>query len=370
MGGVSGLKEARAERSARAVLPQPSSQPSGQGRHDGRGGLARRPDSRGERGFALILAIWVLALLSVIAAVMAADVHVGAVEARNRLDLARARATAEAGISLAVLSLLNPNQTARWQADGRLYSLWYRGSPVGVRVFDEGGKIDLNGAPIELIASLLEEFGVVPERRSVLSRAILERRSAFAAAAASAAAKTGVEGRFLFRGNVAFANVAKLAFADSSELRLMPGMTGELYARVSPYLTTYSQSPTINPLTAARAVLLAIPGISPEDVDAFLAARDQAADQPTSPPLPGAARYVRIAGLRVVTIEAQASLGDHVRFARQAVVLASPNLPLQDERVLEWRVKREPVPPDGLEPHAAGDRAPVRDGRSTNAIAG
>lgn len=354
MGETLGLDEARAERSARVVPLQSNGESSRRRSCEARGELARPPGRQSERGFALILEIWVLALLSVIAAVMAADVHAGAVEARNRLDLAQARATADAGVALAIEGLLNPDQTARWQADGRPYAVEYDGSPVEVHVTDEGGKIDLNGAPIELIAGLLDEFGVAAGQRSALTQAILRRRSAFAAAALAAAAKRAIEDRFRFRRDVTFTNADKLAFANVSEVRLIPGMTGELYRQLLPYLTTYSQSPTINPLTAPRAILLAIPGISPDDVDAFLAARAQAADQPTPPPLPGAGRYVRIADLRIVTINAQAGFAGPARFERQAVVLASPNLPLDEVRVLEWRLARDPAAADPAAPVAVG----------------
>jgi general secretion pathway protein K len=290
-----------------------------------------------ERGFALILVIWSLALLAVIAAGVAAESRSAALVARNRFDLAEARATADAGVTFAVMGLFNPARPARWRADGQIHIVDYDAATIAIRVFDEGGKIDLNAAPIEVIGGLLDEFGIAPDQRILVTKAILARRQVFAAAAAKAATSE----RFTFHGSSTYAtNVDKLAFADVSELRLMPGMTRAIYDRVSPYLTTYSQNPTVNPLTAARATLLAIPGVGPDDADAAMAARlygDEAA------PPPFASRYARVADPSMVTIEAEATTAGDTSFTRLAVAQISPDLPSQPVRILQWRQSLEPA---------------------------
>src|SRR6185437_11400729 len=100
-----------------------------------------------EHGFALILVIWVLALLALLGAEVAADSRSAAVVSRNRLDLAQLQASADAGISLAIMGLLDPVAATRWQADGRVYDQQYAGKHLAITVADEGGKIDLNTAP-------------------------------------------------------------------------------------------------------------------------------------------------------------------------------------------------------------------------------
>lgn len=263
--------------------------------------------------------------------------------ARNGSDLAQARATADAGITLAVMGLFSPAPATRWRADGQSHVVDYGAGTITVRVFDEGGKIDLNAAPIEVIAALLDEFGVDPDQRSAVIAGVVARRQAFAAAAA----KAPPPNRFAFRGNSTFAtNVYRLAFADVAELQLMPGMTRAIYDRVSPYLTTYSQNPTVNPLTAARATLLALPGVHPADADALMAAR-LAGDQAV--PLPFTDRYARVVDPNMVTIEAQATTAGATRFTRLAVTQISPDVPDQPVQILQWR--------QSLEPAAAGDTA-------------
>lgn len=297
-----------------------------------------RADSRGQsqhpgdRGFALILVIWVLALLALLGAEVAADSHSAAVVTRNRLDRAQLQASADAGITLGVMGLLDPVVSARWQADGRVYDRRYAGQRLAITIADEGGKIDLNTAPKELIAGLLNEFGVSGERQAQIVQAILDRRAQFVASAPVVAPGANT-GRIYGQARV---NLGKLAFADVSELRLLPGMTRSLYAQLAPELTVYAQNPTVNPMTASRPVLLAIPGAGPGDADAMMAARTGGATQLDAEELSKLALYARPDTLHVVTITARAGRADGASFTRRAVIAVSPDRPLDGARILRW----------------------------------
>lgn len=286
-----------------------------------------------ERGFALLLVIWVLALLAVLAAEIAASSHSAAIVARNRIDRARSHAVADAGITLAIVGLLDPDLQTRWRADGRAREVTYDGETVIIRIEDEGGKIDLNNAPIEMIGGLAEECGATVDERMSLANGIANRRRAFLASSSVRPSQA----RFTFRGDDFGTNLAKWAFAEISEVKLLPRMPRALYDCLRPSVTVYSQSPTINPMTAARATLLAIPGMGEQDVDTFLAARRALPIDAPPPPLAGLGRYARLAAIRAVTINVQATISGHARFKRSTVVLMSPDLPFQPIRMLEWQ---------------------------------
>jgi hypothetical protein len=87
--------------------------------------------------------------------------------------------------------------------------------------------------------------------------------------------------------------------------------------------------------------LLTVPGISPEEVDFFLAARYQTDFE--KPALSGVDRYVGVTPLRAVTITARARVGT-ASFTREAVVLISGNLSLRPYRILRWQQPRESSP--------------------------
>ena len=296
-----------------------------------RGDGNRSQRSLGDRGFALILVIWVLALLALLGAEVAANSRSAAVVSRNRLDLAQLRASADAGVTLAIMGLLDPVVSARWQADGRVYDRQYAGQRLAITITDEGGKIDINAAPKELIAGLLNEFGADRNQQALITQALLDRRAQFVSAAPAPSANTG---RIFGQSHVV--NLARLAFADVSELRLLPGMTRALYARLVPEVTVYSQNPTINPMTASQQTLLAIPGIGPGDADAVMASRSGGAMQLDAEELSKIALYARADTLHVVTITARAGLADGASFTRRAVVSVSPDLPLEPSRILRW----------------------------------
>ena len=65
---------------------------------------------------------------------------------------------------------------------------------------------------------------------------------------------------------------ANAPFETVGELARVLGVTPALYARIADSLTVYSRQPGINPLTASRDVLLALPNATPQIVDAYIAA--------------------------------------------------------------------------------------------------
>ena len=292
-----------------------------------------------QRGFALLLVIWVLALLALLAAGVAADTSSETVIARNRLDIAGARDAADSGVSLAILGLLDSDPAKRLPVDGREVDFQIGDRTVTVSIVDEGGKIDLNTAPSELLAGLADELGLEASDRNALLTGVAARRKTFAKLIGNPALLASP--LFSDIGGADPGGLGLQAFADSSEIQSLPGLSHDAAARLLPDLTVYSQRPTINPLTAPREALLAVPGISPEEVDFYFTARYQTNFE--KPALSGVDRYVGVTPPRAVTITARASAGT-ARFTREAVVLLSGNLSLRPYRILRWRQPREAPP--------------------------
>jgi len=295
-------------------------------------GRTTRLPFRDQRGFALILVIAVLSVLALLAAAIAAETRSTALGARTRLEIVAARNLADSGVTIAIMRLLDRNEASRWQADGSVHEERYGEGTLRISITDEGGKIDLNNAPKELIGGLLGEF-VSADESSALADAILDRRNEFASTSPSKA-------RYFVGGSASFQSLALLPFSDISELRSIPGMSATLYEQISPYVTVYSPSPLLNRQTGTRVVLLAIPNITPGDVDALIASRHAAA-QIAPAQLSALARYTRIANVQAATIVAEARLAGGISFTRQAVVAISPNQPLQPPRFLRWRQQLE-----------------------------
>ncbi len=278
-----------------------------------------------QSGFALLLVLWVLALLAVIAAGIAAATQGEATIARNRVELARARALAEAGVTLALAGLTDPDVNARWRADGAPRTSQYGGGSIAIAVQDEGGKIDLNTAPIEIVAGLFDEIDTMaPEDRAAVLQAIVERRRSGAGQ---------VQAPIIAPPD---APTADMPFASVSELRQLPGMTRPVYDRIRPFVSVYSKKPTVNPMTAPREVLAAVPDMSADAVAFYMAARNAPLTAQSLPPLGvTAAKYLATTDVNTVTITARATTETGAAFAREAVVSLST---VSKAEFLEWRL--------------------------------
>lgn len=277
---------------------------------------ARRTNA--ERGVALILTLWVLALLALLAMGFAGSARTELQIARNQYETAQARAIADAGITYGILGALDPAPQEHWSADGREYPVDYGTGTLRVSVQDEGGKINLNMAPPELLAGLLRVLGVEDAAGQQIADGILQRRREVGDAP----------------------GLPRIAFRNVAELRLVPGMTRRIYQAVAPLVTVYTFSDRIDPVTAPAEVLRSLPGVTPQQVDAYLAARAQIGVQPTAlPPLPGAERFLALSSPQAVTIRAEAETASGASFVREATVALTGNPPY---RYLSWRQGERP----------------------------
>src|SRR5437868_15171957 len=119
--------------------------------------------SSDERGLALIMVLWGLALLSLMA--------LGALSLersarRSAVDTgirARADALTEAGISRAILSLLDPEPTRSWRIDSVPQEFSFEHHRFRISIQDESGKIDLNATDRELLVNLLVSQGLTSQ---------------------------------------------------------------------------------------------------------------------------------------------------------------------------------------------------------------
>jgi general secretion pathway protein K len=301
----------------------------------------------GQRGFALLAVIWILALLVILAAGLAADTKAGVRLAHNRLGLAQARALADAGVTLGAYSMLDGTLAMQWRADGSVHEVAYGGGHLVISLQDEDGKVDLNAAPPELIEGLFGALGI--DHGAALTQAIVDRRTGLVAAAPPPprfAGANAVAG--LGRGDGFGLNMRHMPFAAVEELLLLPGMTRAAFERLRRFVTVQSGSARIDPQTAPREVLLALPGVSPQEVGFLLAARATASGPDAAlPTLSGVERYLAPSNLRAVSIEARAVTASGARFVREAVVVLTGS-PLHPIRFAEWRRGEEntPVPPE------------------------
>ena len=158
-------------------------------------------------------------------------------------------------------------QKATRPSNGRFNFRLGRATIVG-EFHSESGRVDLNEAPKPLLASLFATFGARPDDADQYADRIIAWRSA-----APQNGQPDAEGDAY---RVAGRNYAPRGapFQEVGELWLVLGLPPGWVERVMPYITVYSGVPQVNILDASPFVLAALPGVSREQVNAVLAARD------------------------------------------------------------------------------------------------
>ncbi len=294
-----------------------------------------------ERGIALIAVLWLTILLTVIASGFAFSMHGEAVAARNALSLAQARAAADGAVERTAFELTRPrNLPDVWQADGSPQS-WAEGEvKLTSWAVDEAARIDLNTASDPLLKGLLQNVGGLDAftAESVLE-AILDWRDVDELKRPNGAEEPD------YRAAGKTYKPANAPFDSVGELARVLGVTPGLVARIADSLTVYSRQPGINPATATRDVLLAIPNITPDVVDAYIAQRKEAlASKLPVPAFPQAQGFIAGAA-SVWRIHAEATMPDGVTFVRDAVLRPSVD-PRRPVIALLWQEgARTPPPP-------------------------
>jgi general secretion pathway protein K len=214
-----------------------------------------------ERGIALVMVIWVLALLSLMAMSFMAEARVELRRTANLRARAEAEALAEAGINIAVARLIAEHGEIHPQP----WTETIAGETVSLSVVDEHGKIDLNEADPEFLAGLFKSEGMPPNSASALAQAIVDFRDPD-----HDAGPQGAEDAEYPAGS---AGAKDDRFATVDELLQVHGMTPQLYARIAPLVTVHSVMPVVDPLTADPRVLAAVPGIDRAELSRFLKLR-------------------------------------------------------------------------------------------------
>jgi general secretion pathway protein K len=297
-----------------------------------------------QSGIALVLVLWMLALLSAIAGSLVFSSRAELMIAANLASHARAEAFADAGVHKAVYELVtrSPMDPLRWKGDGFTHQWQFGGATLQVTILDESAKIDINSAPINLLQSLFQSQGLAEQEANALAAAVIDWRDADDLVTPNGAEKDAyaAAGRDYGPANAPFETI--------DELRLVLGMTDDLFRRLESSVTVYSQQAGVNSTVAQRNVLLSFPGATPELVDTYIEQRRQALEQGVLPlPFPLGQGLTANATGSTFSIQVLADLGDNTRFFREAVVrpLGSPSEPIT---FLAWRAPAPPLNSTGI----------------------
>ena len=203
---------------------------------------------------ALIVVLWLVVLLSIMAAGHSKNVHTDTTLAARQVQSAKARALAEAGINHVILEMLAADSDRKLPVDGSLFTVRIGEDDVTIAIRDATGFIDLNAAKPELLDAALKACGVIDTARRDLVDAILDWRDKD-----DLTRLHGVEDDDYLAAGVAWTS-RDGAFEAVDELKYLPGMSQALYDRLSPFLTVHSGRGGLNMEYAPPALITALTG--------------------------------------------------------------------------------------------------------------
>ncbi|HST28203.1 MAG TPA: hypothetical protein VLK26_07520 [Rudaea sp.] len=247
-----------------------------------------------QQGVALILVIWVIALMGVLLGSFALIARTENFEARHLFDGTTARYAAQAGIERAVYELRNPDMTQRWVGDGRPYDFEFDGAQVQVELTDESGLVDINTADDALLQGMFASVGVPADQVVALSDAIQDWRDPD-----DMPRPQGAELNEYKAAGLPYAP-RNAPFQTVGEVQQVLGMNYDLFEKIESAITIYGGGVQPNPAYAPLEVLLALPGMTPDLAQQLIAARQQTIPGQSGPGQPGAAGLTLPDGTPVV----------------------------------------------------------------------
>jgi len=299
-------------------------------------GLLEKSRPQRQKGVALILVMWVLALIGVLLGSFALMARTENLESRHMFDTTSARYDAIAGVELALAQLRNPDPMQRWVADGRPYEFPYEGATVKVEITNESGKIDLNVADSATLMALFQSIGLDLGAAEAMSHAVpdwldAEQQVRPHGAEAPQYAAAGLD-----------YGPTNLPFQTVAEVQQVLGMNYEIYKKIEPAITVYSGTRTPNAAYAPYEALMAIPGMTQPLAQQIIATRQAMPPGTTGAieglTLPGGAAIMASGGGLTYSIKSKATLPNGVSITFDATIRAGGvSTSGRPYTVLRWR---------------------------------
>jgi len=231
---------------------------------------ARKLGRKSSDGFILVAVLWILGGLAVLAAIYALYVVNAATSLQVNNDRIQADASVSAALELTAyyLGAAKPQQRP---ASGT-FNFRVGGSNVAVDFLSEAARIDLNTAPKPLLAGLFKVLGAPPDAADNYAERIIGWRTP--AASQNLDLDQGNDKETTAYRNAGLTYNPRLApFTHVQELWLVLGLPPALVERAMRFVTVFSGMPSVNIMSAAPEVVAALPGMTPDLLDAVLKQR-------------------------------------------------------------------------------------------------
>ncbi len=279
-------------------------------------------------GFIVVAVLWILAALATLATVYAIYVANAAVAVAANDNAIEAEALVYASLELTAYRLLGVPKE-KMPTSGK-FDFRIGRVDVSVDFRSETARIDLNHAPKELLAGLFDALGASPEEADQFADRVIGWRTPPPA---------GPQDKETSLYRAAGLNYGPRggAFAHVDELWLLPGLPPALVERALPFVTVFSGRAEVNVLGAAPEVLAALPGMTPERLNAVLGLQLEPSQsgRSASTVLGPMQTFTTTEGGKVVRVTARIAFDNGRHTASEAVILVDGRR--EPYRILSWQ---------------------------------
>ena len=278
---------------------------------------------------------YVVLTVLVITGLLAALVTSLLTVSRPALDLARigaddtaAQALIEGGLHAAGFLLFTAEKPPV-DVDGT--SLKFGAGSVDVSVRDESGRVDLNTSDPRLLQGLFSAVGGTSLEAAAFAARVADWRDPD-----EEVSEGGAEAADYVSAGAAY-RPRNGPLTSVGELRLILGLSRRDVDRLEPHVTVYNVSGRIDPFSAGRAVLRAVPDLQQADIAKLLKAQAGGADEreAVSDIVDNHADFFSTEPSGVFRVGLAARLASGARDAAEAVIIA-PNNQIVDFGVVSW----------------------------------
>lgn len=207
-----------------------------------------------QRGMALVLVLWLVVLLSVIAAGHSRNSHIETRLAARQVDTNAARHVAEGIIQLVILDLLLAGREESIDTSGHAWPVQALGRSATISVRRASGFIDLNTADDTVLYALFVAGGASDSQAQQFAHAVMDWRDAD-----DLLHMHGAEDDDYRSAGLPW-TARDADFERIEELQYVFGMTPQVYRAVLPYVTVHSGQPGFDFDAAPEFLLNALTG--------------------------------------------------------------------------------------------------------------
>lgn len=203
---------------------------------------------RSEDGFVLISVIAVVLVFAIVSGGIAARSRLQVLAETNRVNTIRFAAEIDGVTRLLAWQVIGSKGQ---NADGRLVRCRVGMTDLAIRLTDQDGLLDLNGAPPAMLSDVFTAVGIDEDIAKQLANEIVDYRSP--PNAASGPMSTATDADYAQAG--LSWGPRRNFFADAQEFTQVPTIAAhpELGKKLLPMLTVYNGRPAIDPTVLARA---------------------------------------------------------------------------------------------------------------------